>query len=519
MKASWTKPGFFNVILPVVLTAVFSCNRSPNDVLSPLFEAPASSRPRVISSNPSEEGGAYDPALPVYVDFDREMDVFSTERAFSLSGAGNTSGEFRWIGNRLVYDLVTPLDPGIAFVLRVTGSAKSTNNAPLETDFIVHFITGSTIEAPVVLSSTPSANSQAVSPDSSIVITFSRPMNRQSVEKAFSMNPSTYGGFTWDADDTIMTFQPYSDLQSPLRYSVSLGTSAHDTEGIVLHAPLSFSFQTGEDLTRPTILEIREQGAISPLTNEYDGVQKEGPFIITFSEPMSPADTDKAISLIQREDGSSVSLQRSWSSTFEQLTIDPDPDLRPETTYRLSVSTAAKDVASNALLETYHMDFTVSNASGAINSDYLRLVHAEKTSPDSIQTIDPSPDKTTVITISGSDLATSGSSGANGEFTFDFSHSLDPPSLPESISISRVLGSHPASGRILGIALQNNGPLSNARVVLTIGGLGEGNEYRLRLNGGKSLNHRSLSSVMQFSENATYMQDAVILNLRVQASP
>lgn len=507
-------------LVSLVIAAVLlsNCSRDLNDILAPLFEAPASSRPRVISSNPSETGGAYNPSLSIFVDFDREMDAFSTERAFSITGAGKSSGELRWIGNRLAYDLTSPLVPGIAFVLRVNGSAKSITNAPMEVDYIVHFISGSTIEAPVVLSNTPFANSQAVPPDGSIVIVFSRSMNRESVEQAFTINPATYGAFSWSGNDSIMTFQPYSELQRPVRYSIGLGSSATDKEGIALHNPLSFSFQTGDDLTRPTITDIREQGAIGALVDGYDGVFKESPFVISFSEPMLAMDTEKAISMIRRHDGASVKLQSFWNPAFQSLTVSPESDLIPETQYRLSISTTAKDQNSNALLDSYRIDFRVSNNAGAVNSDYMRLSNAEKTSPGAVQSIDPSTDITNILLIDGSDLATSGAAGATGKIVLNFSHSIDPASLPESISIEKVLGSHPASGRILGITLQNNGPLVDARVVLTIGGLGSGNEYRLRIGGGNRLT-RSIKSREQIGETSTYLERDITLNLRIEDIP
>lgn len=502
----------------LVMLSFAGCSRDLSEMLGPLLEAPASSRPRIISSNPSESGGAYNPSLPVYVDFDRQMDAFSTERAFSLTGAGKSSGEFRWIGNRLVYDLIAPLDPGIAFVLRVSGSAKSASNAPLEVDYIVHFISGSTIAAPVVLSNTPSANSQAVPQNSNITLVFSRSMNRESVEQAFRINPAVPGAFLWSANDTTMTFQPYSDLQAPVRYSISLGTTATDREGISLHTALSFSFQTGDDLTRPTIQEIREQGAIAALTDGFDGVQKESPLVITFSEPMQATDTEKAISLVRRHDQASVKLQSFWSPTFQSLTIKAEPELIPETDYRLTISTAAKDRSTNALLEDYRLDFRVSNAAGAVNSEFMRLDHAEKTSPEDVQSIGLSSDEETLLSVDGSDLATSGAAGVTAQIVLDFSHSLTPASLPECFSISKVLGSHPASGRILGIAIQNNGALTDSRVVLTIGGLGAGNEYRLRITGGKE-STRSIKSTEQPGENPTYLKDSIILNLRIEDIP
>ncbi len=497
----------------LTLLAVTGCSEK---ALAPLFDLSTSSPPKIISSNPSEHSGSYNPLLPIYVDFDQAMDAFSTEAAFSLSGSSIPEGSMRWVGNRLIYDLHAPLPPGAPFVLRVNESAKSIQDVALKQDFIVHFVAGSTVEAPTILSHSPAANAQGVSDDSTIVVRFSRPMDPTSVEQSFRITPATHGSIGWNADNTVLTFQPYVHLQSPARYSVHVGTAATDAEGIALHLPFTFAFQTGTDMVRPAVLDIREQGTLTPLSDGYDGVQKESAFVITFSEPMLAFDTERAISLIRRSDGASVPLQKQWSSSMQSLTIQPESNLIPETEYRLTITSAA-DQQGNLLFQHVHRTFRISNAGGAINSNYLRLLHARIPAPPADQTI-PLSGHTTVVTVPGSDLATSGSSGAASQLVLEFSHSLDPGSLPESVSIQKTLGSHPASGRLLGIELQN-GSLHATRLLVTIGGLGAGNEYRFVISGRNQGAGRSLYSVSQIGESPTYLEEDIVFNLRVEAGP
>jgi hypothetical protein len=74
-----------------------------------------------------------------------------------------------------------------------------------------------------------------------ITIFFSEPMNRTSVENAFSISGNVTGSFSWDGNN--MTFTPDS-LAPNTYYTVVIGTDAMDVWNNSLEAPISFSFTT-----------------------------------------------------------------------------------------------------------------------------------------------------------------------------------------------------------------------------------------------------------------------------------
>ena len=61
---------------------------------------------------------------------------------------------------------------------------------------------------PVVVKQTPTHAETCVAGSAPIVLQFSKPMNTNSVQAAFSVTPATTGTFTWDTVHETMTFTP-----------------------------------------------------------------------------------------------------------------------------------------------------------------------------------------------------------------------------------------------------------------------------------------------------------------------
>jgi len=99
----------------------------------------------------------------------------------------------------------------------------------------------------MVLSSTPTGEDVLLS--TSIVVAFSKPMNRTSSQNAFSISPSVRGTFSWDGN--TMAFTPTVGLSSGRTYIVTISEEAIDLEGNPLSAPYSWQLTT---LTTPSSL-------------------------------------------------------------------------------------------------------------------------------------------------------------------------------------------------------------------------------------------------------------------------
>lgn len=111
---------------------------------------------------------------------------------------------------------------------------------------------------PVVVSVTPAHAAVNVATNAQIVLRFSRPMDTNSVQSAFSLTPVVTGAFTWSGR-TNMTFTPVAPgLLTGLTNVVLVGTGALDNvDGKPLFAPFeSYFVTTGTptaDTTPPTV--------------------------------------------------------------------------------------------------------------------------------------------------------------------------------------------------------------------------------------------------------------------------
>lgn len=77
-----------------------------------------------------------------------------------------------------------------------------------------------------------------------INIIFTEPMDRDSVEREFSITPATGGTFTWSADSRVLTFVPSGQLAAATPYTVIISSEASDLAGNQILQPLTFQFTT-----------------------------------------------------------------------------------------------------------------------------------------------------------------------------------------------------------------------------------------------------------------------------------
>lgn len=460
-----------------VLCGILSVSACKNgaDLEPLLFGAMSNNAPAVTASFPSALTPNVGSERTLYVEFDRPMNAESVRSAFILTGSAATPGKFRWEGQRLSYDLDTPLPPGNAFTMSMQSSAQSMEGSELAIDYIVHFTAGTRVDAPQVIATSPVRGAQGVDPAASLRFVFSRPMQRASVETAFSILPSAPGAFAWDADSQGLTITPYAPLSFGTQYSASLSTGAKDPEGIPLSEIFTLTFQSGLDFTRPSVSAVLENGALA-IADGMDGFEKDHFIQIDFSEPMDPLSLPASVSLVKLSDGSSVPGVVSLGPLYDSLTFDPEAALEPDSWYRLTVSSAT-DAAGNSLQTDTTRTFRVSNAQGAENSSYVRILSIEKTSPAPSQTLTLSPDILTPIQVNPI--------SSTVRLSVVFSHSIRRGSVPENVSFLKVLGVQPGSGSILSLQYAATARTDDT-ILLDLTSFGVNNEYELKFFGGRT---------------------------------
>jgi glycosidase len=99
---------------------------------------------------------------------------------------------------------------------------------------------------PVVLSSSPAHGAANISPVAPVVLRFSKPMNPNRVQAAFSTTPPAAGTFSWSAGGDTLTFTPAGAGFAPgTNITVTVGSAALDAvSGNALTAAYELLFQT-----------------------------------------------------------------------------------------------------------------------------------------------------------------------------------------------------------------------------------------------------------------------------------
>ncbi|MGA1840365.1 MAG: Ig-like domain-containing protein [bacterium] len=102
---------------------------------------------------------------------------------------------------------------------------------------------------PILLSVSPSSNKKNVKRTTQIILTFSEPMNKDSIISALSISPAVSFTSSMNASSTKLTITPKSKLKDNKKYTVTLGKNATDKQGRPFTASTSWSFKTEKSTT------------------------------------------------------------------------------------------------------------------------------------------------------------------------------------------------------------------------------------------------------------------------------
>ena len=109
--------------------------------------------------------------------------------------------------------------------------------------------------SPNVEETDPENEQSYVPVDKNIKVTFCKPMDRDSVEKALTISPPIDYTISWSEGDTTIVLGLAHDLTYNTNYVINIGTDAMSVWGYHLEQPYTFSFTTAKDTIAP-VLEI-----------------------------------------------------------------------------------------------------------------------------------------------------------------------------------------------------------------------------------------------------------------------
>jgi hypothetical protein len=199
------------------------------------------------------------------------MNKHSVEKRFHIKP--KVQGKFEWDHNRLIF-VHARLKTSKTYTVTLKGGYKSRSGV---VNGITHYWTFTTQPPPTLVGSSPGNGSASVSPTSEIELTFSRPMNLESLEAAVNIAPFIPFNIVPATQSASSVFLVTSVPLTPDQlYQVTIDTNAKDIFGNPLHESYIIDFKTG---TGQPLYDTLTYLATSP--NQRSG-------IVMLAEPSAP---------------------------------------------------------------------------------------------------------------------------------------------------------------------------------------------------------------------------------------
>jgi hypothetical protein len=200
---------------------------------------------------------------------------------------------------------------------------------------------------PAVIATTPSTGATGVAVNIAPSVTFSEPVDQQTISFLVSTGSTTIP-CTMSYSGTTAIFTPLNILANSTQYMVTISAGVKDLAGNPMPTSYSWSFTTGTatDTTPPIV------SAVTPAAGATGVAANVAPSA-TFSEPV---DSTTITFTLKDSKGAVLGYTMSYSGTTAIFT--PAPKLKPNTSYTAQVSAGVKDLAGNAMLSPYSWSFT-----------------------------------------------------------------------------------------------------------------------------------------------------------------
>ncbi len=153
---------------------------------------------------------------------------------------------------------------------------------------------------------------------------------------------------TYDSANNRVVINPSADLETGTAYVAQISTAAKAADGAALGQAFSWTFTT---IPAPTVTAATPAGGT---TGVALGVSPTA----TFSRAMTVGSLSTTTATLRPEGGSPVAAAVTYSAANLTVTINPDADLVPGTTYTGTISTGASATDGAPLSSAYTWSFT-----------------------------------------------------------------------------------------------------------------------------------------------------------------
>jgi hypothetical protein len=206
--------------------------------------------------------------------------------------------------------------------------------------------------APTVSSTVPANAATGVAINANLTAAFSEAMDPLTITTAsFTLRQGvTPIAGTVSYTGVTATFAPAGNLAPLTTYTATITTAARNLAGNALATNFVWSFTTGvtPDIIAPTV------SSTVPV-NAATGVSINGKLTAAFSEAMDPLTITTTSFTLKH---GTIGVAGGVTYTGVTATFTAAGPLQPLTVYTATISTAAKDLAGNALVTNYSWTFT-----------------------------------------------------------------------------------------------------------------------------------------------------------------
>jgi hypothetical protein len=319
-------------------------------------------RPTVLSTGPVSNATGIALNASITAVFSVPMDAATNSKLTLKQGSTSVAGTSTQTGATVSFQPAADLLPNTLYTATISKSAANKAGTTMLKDYTWNFTTGAAPDnvKPLITVSSPLNNAVGVATTEKVVITFNENMDVSTLNAlnfTLKQGASTIAG-TVTSTATSITFTAAADLEPEKIYTATLTTGAKDMAGnaIAANHVVTFTTAAAADTTLPTVQ------VTSPLNNAT-GIALNQHVSVTFSEAMN-ATTITSASLTLKQGANAVAGTVSYTNNVAKFV--PDALLTAGLVYTASITTAAKDVAGNAMAANTTWNFTTSNNAGTL---------------------------------------------------------------------------------------------------------------------------------------------------------
>ncbi len=318
--------------------------------------APDTIAPTVTSIDPANNGTGVAINKKIAATFSEGMNQATiTNITFTLKGPGQTpvSGTITIVGLTANFTPAANLAFNTIYTATITKGVKDLAGNAMAADYSWSFTTSAAQDttAPVVTSTDPANGLTGVASNKKIAATFSEGMDPSTITNiTFTLagpgqtpvsGTATYVGL-------IANFTPAADLSFNTTYTAAITMGAKDLAGNAMTANYTWSFTTGiaPDTTAPTAIST------NPANGDID-VALNKKINATFSEGMDPATISNITFAVDGVVGTVT-----YDAATKIATLKPSSSFESNKTYTATITSGARDLAGNAIVENHVWSFT-----------------------------------------------------------------------------------------------------------------------------------------------------------------